>query len=838
MASHAATGRGEAGRLALASLWPVLILVVLVVVSYLPAMLWGGFVWDDVILAKSKAVPEWSGLWRIWLQPTEAVGGEGHYWPLVYTTFWLEHKLWGFAPAGYHVVNVALHLANTVLLWHLLGRLAVPGPLLIAAVFAVHPLHVESVAWVIERKDVLSGLFYLAAWLVWMRFVEAPSRRRYVLALALFTAGLLSKSIVVTLPATLLVWHWWKQGRIAVRDLLRLAPFFAVGLVITVGDLLRYIPGEAYSFDFTLVERALIAARALWFYGWKLVWPTDLAVIYPRWDISIADPLGWGCLAASIAAAAALWLSRHRIGRGPLAGALFFAITLSPVLGFVDYGYMQFSFVADRFQYLAGIGVMGLLAGAAAHGASRWSGAARRGAQAGAAAVVLILAALTWQQASLYRDNIRFYGHIASSNPEAWKIHLNLGRELFLAGRLEEALENVLIAEKKRPDDAATFATAGGILVKLERLDEAERRLRHARKLNPRDPVALQNLAALLRKQGRYEEATDTAEEALSLLPPDSPEAVSFHVILGRIAEDLERPQAAEQHYRSALQIAPRHLATLEALAVLYFEQQRYEEAMVRFRAVVEIDPDNAPAYSNIGATLHHLDRSEEALASFERALALDPTLESARTGRSGAQARLHRDPEYEEALERGRTRLEEGRLEEALAATRTALGKRPDSVEANVNLSAVLIAMGRVADAEDSLRRASRSNPGNLDILQNLGESLRVQERYEEAVEVYTEIIESSPDRPLTHAALGDTLFRLQRYDEAVAALERARALAPDASFVPSLHVLAGRAELAAGRPGAALEAFDRALAIDPALAGATAGRERALQAMEQRGR
>ena len=120
-------GRGEAGRLALASLWPVLILVVLVVVSYLPAMLWGGFVWDDVILAKSKAVPEWSGLWRIWLQPTEAVGGEGHYWPLVYTTFWLEHKLWGFAPAGYHVVNVALHLANTVLLWHLLGRLAVPG---------------------------------------------------------------------------------------------------------------------------------------------------------------------------------------------------------------------------------------------------------------------------------------------------------------------------------------------------------------------------------------------------------------------------------------------------------------------------------------------------------------------------------------------------------------------------------------------------------------------------------------------------------------------------------------------------------------------------------------
>ena len=545
LASHAATGREESSRRALASSWPALILIALGAVSYLPAMLWGGFVWDDVILTESKGVREWSGLWRIWFQPTEASDKEAHYWPLVYTTFWLEHKLWGFAPAGYHVVNVVLHLANTVLLWRLLGRLAVPGPLLIAAVFAVHPLHVESVAWVMERKDVLSGLFYLTAALVWMRFVEEPRPGRYMLALALYAAGLLSKSIVVTLPAALLIVHWWRQGSVSVRDLARLAPFFLVGLVIVAGDLAFYVSREPLDLGYLPIDRVLIAAHALWFYVGKLLWPADLAIIYPFWEVRATDPIGWLYVAAAAAVVGVLWRFRHRLGRGPLAGVLFFAVTLSPVLGFVDYGYMQFSFVADRFQYLAGIGVMGLLAGAAAHGASRWSGAARRGAQAGAAAVVLILAALTWQQASLYRDNIRFYGHIASSNPEAWKIHLNLSRELFLAGRFEEALENVLIAEKKHPD-AATFATAGGILVKLERLDEAERRLRHARKLNPRDPVALQNLAVLLRKQGRYEEATDTAEEALSLLPPDSPEAVTFHVILDQIAEDLERPQAAE----------------------------------------------------------------------------------------------------------------------------------------------------------------------------------------------------------------------------------------------------------------------------------------------------
>ena len=160
----------------------------LVVVSYLPAMLWGGFVWDDRIITNAESVQEVSGLWQIWFSPS-AIGEEGHYWPLVYTTFWLEHKLWGYAPAGYHVVNVLLHLANVLLLWHLLRRLAVPGAWMVAAVFAVHPLHVESVAWVIERKDVLSGLFYLAAVLAWMRFVEQPNSRRYAWSLALYAAA-------------------------------------------------------------------------------------------------------------------------------------------------------------------------------------------------------------------------------------------------------------------------------------------------------------------------------------------------------------------------------------------------------------------------------------------------------------------------------------------------------------------------------------------------------------------------------------------------------------------------------------------------------------------------
>ena len=268
----------------------------LVIVSYLPAMLWGGFVWDDGILTSSQAVQDWSGFWRLWSGDAYTLGDtmEGHYWPLVYTTFWLEHKLWGFDPTGYHVVNVLLHLANALLLWHLLRRLAVPGAWVVAAVFAVHPLHVESVAWVIERKDLLSGLFYFAAVLAWMRFVEQPRPQQYAWSLALYAAALLSKSIAITLPVALLIWHWWKQGRVTSTDLLRLVPFGVVGLIITIGDLLFYRSMETVSLGYSLTERMLIAARALWFYAGKLLWPSDLGGHLPALGHSRCGPAGLG----------------------------------------------------------------------------------------------------------------------------------------------------------------------------------------------------------------------------------------------------------------------------------------------------------------------------------------------------------------------------------------------------------------------------------------------------------------------------------------------------------------------------------------------------------------
>ena len=654
----------------------------LVIVSYLPAMVWGGFVWDDNLCIKVDPVREVSGLWQIWVSPS-AIEEEDHYWPLVYTTFWLEHKLWGFDPTGYHIVNVLLHLANTLLVWHLLRRLAVPGAWVVAAVFAVHPMHVESVAWVIERKDVLSGLFYLAAVLAWMRFVEQPNPRWYVWSLVLYAAGLLSKSIVVTLPAVLLIWHWWKQGRVTSTNLLRLVPFCVVGLVITVGDLSFYRSGASTSFDYSLTERILIAARALWFYAGKLLWPSELAVIYPRWDIRVYDPLAWGYLVAAVALVVALWHFRRQLGRGPLAGALFFAVTLSPVLGFVDYGYMKYAFVADRFQFLAGIGVMAVVIGAAAYSVRRLSGLWQKGALGVAAVVIVVLGLLTWRQANIWRDDEILNRHIIALNPQARNAHRHLGKALYNQGRYEEALNAARVAVEQRPDYFKAHGTLGLTLAALDRLEEAETHLRRAIALNSKVNSTRLNLSDVLYNQGRYEEALDVARAAVEQ-HPDSfaphgilgailtalgrfeeaethlrraialnpkarnaeavdayrvaieqlPDDALAHSNLGMVLIELERFEESETHLRRAIALNPIHTEALYSLAKLRFKQQRYDEMLKLYQRLIDIDPTDAVAYGDMGVALFLLNRNDEALRSFDQALSLDPTMKGVRANR------------------------------------------------------------------------------------------------------------------------------------------------------------------------------------------------------------
>ena len=756
-----------------------LALGLLVIVPYLPAMLWGGFVWDDRILTLSQAVPDWSGLWHLWSGAAYTMDDtpEAHYWPLVYTTFWLEHKLWGFAPAGYHIVNVLLHLANTLLVWHLMRRLAVPGAWMVAAVFAVHPLHVESVAWVIERKDVLSGLFYFAAALAWMRFVEQPRRGRYAGALALYVAGLLSKSIVVTLPVALLIWHWWKQGRVTSTDLLRLVPFCVVGLVITVGDLSFSRSVEPLSLGYTLTERTLIAARALWFYAGKLLWPSDLAVIYPLWDIRVGAPLAWGYLITAVALALALWYFHQRLGRGPLTGALFFAVTLLPVLGFVDYGYMEYAFVADRFQYLAGIGVLTVVIGAASYSACRLPSMWQKGALGAAALTIVVLGLLTWQQASIWRNKETLWRHVVTLNPQARDAHLSLSKALYRQERYAEAFEAARVAVEQRPDYYNTHATLGAILNALGRFAEAETHLRRAITLHLQGWYAHLHLGDALYKQGRYEEALEATRVAVE----QRPNYYKTYADLGLVLSALGRFAEAETHLRRALVLHPQaqdvHLHLGDAL----YKQGRYEEALAATRIAIEQDPNHFEAHVNLGAIL-----------------------------------------------------AAQGHYEEALAATRVATEQAPNHFEAHVNLGAILAAQGHYEEAIEVLAQAAAlapDSPQAAEMYFLMGQAARDNGQPEAASEYYMRAFEIDPHHTKAVRRLAHLRLEHQRYNESLELFQRLIEIDPgDAAAYGNM----GIALAFLGRSDESLRSFDQALSLDPTLEGARANREAVLEAMK----
>ena len=788
-------GGGPLGALPRGDAPAALGLALLAALVYFPALS-GEFIWDDVIVTEESIIHRWSGLWDIWFSPG-AITREPHFWPVVYTTFWLEHKLWGLAPLGYHAVNVLLHAANVLLLWRLLAKLAVPGALAIAAVFAVHPVHVESVAWIIERKDVLSALFYLGAVLAWVRFTEAPHPGRYCLALGLFTLGLLSKSIVVTLPVALLLWHWWKKGEVTRLDAIRLAPFFLVGLCITVADLAFYTSQRSHAFGFSAAERVLIAARALWFYAGKLLWPTDLAVIHPRWAISAGDPLGWTYLAAAAGLAALLWRLRHRLGRGPFAGAAFFAVTLSPVLGFVDYGYMKFSFVADRFQYLAGIGVMAVLVGGAVRGAGRLPDALRRAATGAFVVVLAALGTLTWQQAGVYRSELGFWSHIVSLNPQARNAHRKLGAALVNAGRLEEGHAAALVAVELRPEDYRAHATLASALKAMRRFAEADEHLARALALNPRDKAARRNMADLRLQQGRYGEAAELFDKAVALdasdtdalaglataltgmkrydaaldaadraleLFPESAKASRLHFLAAGALRALGRLDAAEQRLVRAVELDAADAVPLADLSNLRFAQQRFDEAREYLRRAIELAPGDASVLNYVAEALKRQGRNEEAIESYRAALDLLPAFAIAHSGLGDALFRLAR---YEEAIES---------LERAIA-----LDAPPDTATASLVLMGRAAArLGRSDEAAAYYERAVELGPRNPAGLNRLASARFRDRRYEEALALYRTVLEVRPDSARTHSNVGATLYILGRPEEARRSFERALTLDP----------------------------------------------------------
>ncbi len=763
----------------------VLVLVLLAAASYIPALR-GGFVWDDSIITTLDSVRDWGGIWKIWFDPRGAFihgeTGEGHYWPLLYSTFWLEHKLWGFAPAGYQAVNVLLHLANTVLLWRLLARLGVPGAWFAAALFAAHPVHAESVAWIIARKDVLSGLFYLLAFTAWVRFLESPGPGRYASALLLFAAGMLCKTVVVTLPAALLILQWWREGRVTRGDVLRLLPFFAVGFAFAVGDTLYYKDIEAVSLGYSALERALIAARALCFYAGKLAWPAGLAVVYPHWDVSAGSPVAWACAAAAAGTVAALWFLRRRVGRGPLACVLFFAVTLSPVLGFIDYGYMQFSFVADRYQYLAGAGLMVLFAAAGARVAGKLPRGAGRAALGAALVLLVVLGALTWNHSGVFKDEVTLFGHILSRNPQARSIHGNLGLALYRNDQFEEAEKHLLRALELDPGNRNVSQNLAEALRMQDRHEESLEWYRTVIGLDPGYSNAYAGMGDVLFKLGRYGEAASSMKRVLEL-DPDHPEAFSVNVLIARALGELGRRDESEEYYRRAAEINPGSADTFHGEGESLRERGRYEESLRSYRDAIKANPGAAQSYAAMGDALFRLERYEEAVSSMKRALEIQPDIKS---------------PEVLHYL----------------------IGKASEE-------------LGLAGEAEKRYRSALDAAPGFFrEAFDALAALYFSQKRYEETVELYEDLLRTEPENVAAHSGMGAALVNMGRSEEAVEVLGRALELDETNA---EIHANLGAALVNVGRLEESLASFKRALSLDPGMKSARENHDMVVEIMRR---
>lgn len=600
----------------------ILALVAAIFLAYQPA--WrAGFIWDDDAHVMPPDMRSWHGLWRIWFE----VGAVQQYYPLLHTFSWLEFPLFGENPLGYHLVNIGVHALNAVLLWRLLRRLEVPGAAWGAAIFALHPVMVESVAWITEIKNTLSALFCFTATLAYLRFEDDRRHSSYALALGLFTAAVLSKTTTAVLPGVLLVLAWWRRGKLDWRrDWLPVLPFVAVGAADGLGVAWvewKVIGAQGSDFAFSWLERGLIAGRAAWFYAWKIVWPADLLFFYPRWAISTSVATQWLYPLAALGVLAGFWALR-RWTRGPLAVALLFLGMLLPILGFLNVYLFVFSFVADHLQYLGGIALIaGLAAGGAILG-RRLDPIARRAA---AVALLGVLAVLTWRQCRMYRDEEMLYRVTLAQNPDAWLAHGNLGGLLVKAGRNEEALGHLTTARRFHPEKIEINYNLGLALLRLHRPAEAAPLFQDVLKAKSDDVESLGNLGDALVQQNRLTEAIPYYERAVALRP----DLAGVQNNLGNALLATGRLDQAVAHLDQAVRLQPEDAEAHYNLGLALAHLGRLPEAIAHDEMALQLRPNDAGAHLNLGEALLQAGRAAEAIPHFREALRLDPTMTEAR---------------------------------------------------------------------------------------------------------------------------------------------------------------------------------------------------------------
>jgi tetratricopeptide (TPR) repeat protein len=758
-------------------------------------------------------------------------GYAANWHPLTWLSHMLDVTLFGLRPGWHHFSSLLFHTANALLLFLVLKRLtqAEWRSAIVAALFALHPLHVESVAWAAERKDVLSTFLFLTTIWAYGRYVNSTplsprSARFYILALFLFGLGLMSKPMLVTLPFVLLLLDFWPLRRIqldgteakpqGVRSLiLEKLPFFSLALLSSVITFLVQGEGQAVVKNLPWSVRAANAAVSYVNYLGKTFWPANLAIFYPHpnarylsaaADAQVTASLAWPAWEVGLAVLLLVGLSAFALvglKQSPwlATGWFWFLGTLVPVIGLVQVGNQA---MADRYTYIPLIGIFicvvwgsnELLIG---NGVETKSPERRLGPTFSFAAGVLVAgccAFATHRQAQYWRDDFTVFDHALSATGGSALAHYNVGADLGEEGRFDEAERHFRAALAIDPRCVGAHYYLGITLEMQGRLDQAIPELETALRIWPEGELARSHLGVILCKLGQRDEGLKQFGEALRL----NPDCFHAHYELSQVLAQSGNLDGAAEHLEAAVRLKPNDAELLVRLAELQFRRGHFQEAEGIFRNLVQRYPSNTELRLNLGGTLWKLGLRPEALAQYAEATRLDPN---------------HAPTHYNLAT----TLAAVGRPAEAEAQFAEAVHLKPGYLEALSELGKLLAARGRLTEACVQFQAAVACCPTNANLYLNLGSALMLSGKTNEAVSAFVRAAELQPDLPRRMVEEGDSLMARGQFNPALARFRTALWLkADDADALQDLAwLLATHPQPAARNGPEALALAQRAIQI-----------------------
>jgi tetratricopeptide (TPR) repeat protein len=781
------------------------ILVVLTVIVYLPAIVHGGFIWDDnALLTDNATIKDNSGLYTIWFT-TKLVD----YVPLTSTTFWIEWRLWHLNAMGYHVTNVLFHALSAVLLWRVLKRLQIPGAWVAGLLFAVHPVCVASAAWIAERKNTVSMVFYLLSILWFIRFDDENAKQKpkgagkwFVLSLISFLLALFAKGSVTVLPAVLLLVMWWRRDRITRKDFVRTLPFFVMAAAFAAITIFIQHRGEGLPTD-SLLVRVLAGGRALWFYLLKVIAPFNLTMVYPLWPVPLNNVLTYIPLMGAVLLVPVLWHFRFTWGKPVLFALGYFVIVLAPVLGVVNMAYFAISRVSDHLQYLAIPGIIPLIAAACVWLFNKKfkSAGGPNVVLAGVltTAIALPLCALTWDHAKTFAVSETLWADNVHKNPNSWRVRNSYGAALFKNDKIDDAivqykaglaidstagdlhynLANAYYKQKKREEAVFEFSHAltntseafhshnnlGIVLGELGRHKEAIPHFEAAIRAKPSWAEAYRNLGDALLKTDQTAEAVKTFKEAVAL----DPDNAAGHNGLGAAYEKIGDLDGSIKEFQLATQLNPNDETSRKNLALVLNKKSieaqtsgRVEDAIAQLQTAIQLNPTNASLHNSLGVAYDRASRLDDALTQFDEAIKLDPTNVNAHKNRGLILSRKGRSPE-------------------GIAEFETALKLKPDDADIHTELGNALGRAGRVDDALPHFQKAVQLDPTVAAAHNGLGAGLQEKGRTDEAIVHFQEAIRLKPALVRAHFNLGVAFVKKNRRDDAIAEFKEALRLQPN---------------------------------------------------------